>query len=291
MISAFARLARIIGLLGLAAGLAACSTIKLGYNNIDDVAYWWLDSYVDFSAEQATRVREDLRRLHRWHRAEELPRIGALLHRIEDIVPGAISPEQACSFMPQVQERIKALSERAEPAVVTLALGLSAAQIAHLEKKYQRNGAEFRKEWVQLAPAKLREKRLKAFLERSEMVYGPLEAAQRTALEREMEKSVFDAKRLLAERERRQQDALRTLRKVAGQPIAISEARTLIRGYLERVQSPPDPAHKAHMDTLLDENCRTVSVVHNATTPAQREVAVRRLMGWQRDMRELAAPQ
>ncbi len=55
------RLGRIICLLGLAAALAACSAIKLGYNNIDDVAYWWLDSYVDFSDEQTPRVREDLR--------------------------------------------------------------------------------------------------------------------------------------------------------------------------------------------------------------------------------------
>jgi hypothetical protein len=67
------RLARIIVLPALVAGLAACSAIKLGYNNLDEIAYWWLDSYVDFTDDQAPRAREDLARLHWWHRNEELP--------------------------------------------------------------------------------------------------------------------------------------------------------------------------------------------------------------------------
>src|SRR6185369_14770287 len=70
------RLGRIIGLLALAAALSACSAIKFAYNNIGEVAYWWLDSYVEFSDEQSLRVREDLTRLHLWHRTNELPRFG-----------------------------------------------------------------------------------------------------------------------------------------------------------------------------------------------------------------------
>src|SRR5882724_11445070 len=66
------RLGRIIGLLALATALAGCSAIKLGYNNLDHLAYWWLDSYVDFSGEQGTQVRENLAQLHQWHRTEEL---------------------------------------------------------------------------------------------------------------------------------------------------------------------------------------------------------------------------
>jgi hypothetical protein len=285
------RLARIIGLLGLAAVLASCSTIKLGYSNLDDIAYWWLDSYVDFSDDQATRVREDLQRLHRWHRTEELPRIGALLARMEQVAPNNISPEQACAFVPPIRERLAAVSARAEPAVVTLAMGLSPEQLIHLEKKYAKNDAEFRKDWMRITPAKLKEKRLKQFRERSEMIYGPLEEAQVAVLERQLEKSAFDPRRLLALREHRQQDILSTLRKVAGRPIEIAEARLLMHGVMERSQSPVDPAHKAYSDLLLAEACSNFSAVHNATTPAQRETARRRLQAWQRDTRDLASPQ
>jgi hypothetical protein len=285
------RLARIIGLLGLAAALGACSTVKLGYNNLDDIAYWWLDSYVDFDDDQATRAREDLQRLHRWHRAEELPRIGALLQRMEQLALGNVSPEQSCAFVPLLRERLVAVAERAEPAVVTFAMGMSPEQLQHLKKRYEKNDAEFRKDWLRPPPAEMKEKRSKQFRERSEMIYGPLEDAQVAVLERLLDKSAFDPRRLLALREHRQRDILATLGKVAGKPIEIAEARALMRGLFQRALSPVDPAHKAYTDTLVEESCRNFSVMHNATTPAQRETAKRRLQAWQRDVRDLAGPQ
>src|SRR3954451_17700071 len=84
-------LARIIGLLTFAAALSGCSAIKLGYNNLDEIAYWWVDRYLDFNEEQSRRVREDLARLHRWHRQEELPEVAAILHRMEQLAPDDVS--------------------------------------------------------------------------------------------------------------------------------------------------------------------------------------------------------
>src|SRR3954471_20772192 len=110
-------LARIIGLLTFALALSGCSAIKLGYNNLDEVAYWWVDSYVDFTNEQSRRVRQDLGRLDRWHRQEELPEIIAMLQRMEQLAPEDVSPAQACSFVPQVRERLHALADQGEPAI------------------------------------------------------------------------------------------------------------------------------------------------------------------------------
>ena len=76
-----ANVARIIGLLSVAVALAGCSAIKLGYNSLPQVSSWWLDGYIDFSDEQEPRVRDDLARLHQWHRRQELPKIGALLQK------------------------------------------------------------------------------------------------------------------------------------------------------------------------------------------------------------------
>ena len=33
--------------------LSGCSALRLGYNNGPQLAWWWLDNYVDFSSEQA----------------------------------------------------------------------------------------------------------------------------------------------------------------------------------------------------------------------------------------------
>jgi uncharacterized protein DUF6279 len=285
------RLGRIIGLLALVAALAGCSAVKLGYNNLADVTYWWLDSYVDFDDEQATRVREDLARLHLWHRAQELPRLAQMLHKMEQLVPGDITPAQACQFVTQLRERFNATAAHAEPMAITLAIGLSAEQLRHLERKYARNNTEFRKEWVRPGPAEVAEKRFKLFLDRTESVYGGLDERQRTVLRRQLEQSTFDGQRVLAERVRRQQDALQILRRLTGEPLPFDDARGLLRGYLARVQEPPDPVQRRYQQGLIDEGCRVFAGLHNSTTAQQRQAAVRRLRAYQRDLRELATSQ
>jgi hypothetical protein len=282
-------LRRIIGLLALAAALSACSAVKLGYNNLDELAYWWLDSYVEFNDEQTPRVRDDLARLHLWHRTHELPRLAQMLRALEELAPGDVSPAHGCAIFTQLRERLNATAEQAEPAVVTLAMSLTPEQLQHLERKYARNNAEYRKDWVRLAPAEVAEKRFRLFLERSENIYGSLDEPQRAVLLRQVEQSIFDASRLLAERMRRQQDALQTLRKLAGEPVPFSDARNLLRGYLARVQEPPEAAGRRYQQDLIDEGCRNFAGLHNSTTAAQRQAAVRRLRAYQRDLSELAA--
>jgi hypothetical protein len=284
-------LARIIGLLTFVAVLSGCSAIKLGYNNLDEIAYWWLDRYLDFNEDQSRRVREDLTRLHRWHRQEELPEIATILHRMEQLAPDEVSPAQACSFVPQWRERLHALAGRAEPAIVTLAMDITPDQLAHLERTYRKKDAEYREEWVELTQAELWDKRAKQFRERSEMIYGRLDEPQRLVMRERVEHSIFDPARLLAQRRRLQQDALQTLRKVTAPSMTIAEARALIHGLLERVEEPSDPAARTYQDALIEEGCRNLSALHNSTSAEQRQAAARRLRAYQRDLRELATGQ
>jgi hypothetical protein len=284
-------LRRIIGPLAIAAVLAGCSAVKLGYNNFAEVAYWWLDSYIEFSDEQAPRVRQDLARLHSWHRTQELPRLAEMLHRMEELAPADITDAQACAFVPRIRERLQATANQAQPALITLAMTLSTDQLRHLERKYERNNAEYRKKWIEPPPAEVADKRLHQFLERSESIYGSLDEPQRIVLRRQLEHSVFDGRKVLAERMRRQQDALRTLRRLSAEPLSFADAGALMRGYFARVDEPPDPAHRRYQRALMDEGCRAFASLHNSTTPAQRDAAVGRLLAYQRDLRELAAQQ
>lgn len=285
------RIVRIIGAAALAAALAACSAVKLGYNALDDVGYWWLDGYAAFTDDQGLRVREELGRLHAWHRANELPRLAQLLQRMEQLAPGALTPAQACAFVPELMGRFHATWDQAEPTAAALALQLSPRQLRHLQRKYAENNRKFQRDWVEVAADELKEKRFKVLLERLEMVYGRLEEPQRAVLRAGIERSVFDAQRTLAERQRRQNDLLQLLRRYAGSPTAVPEVRGALRGYVNRVFQSPDPAYRAYQQAQQEEGCRIVAAVHESTSAAQREQAVRRLRDYQRDLRELAAAQ
>ena len=279
-------LARIIGVLALAAGLAACSAIKLGYNSLPELAYWWLDGHVDFTDTQSPQVREELAKLHLWHRGNELPRIAELLGRLEQLAPGAVTPAQVCGFVAEVRTRLSAVAQQAEPGLVAAALALTPRQLQHLERKYRNGNAEWRQEWIGLPPTELADKRFKQALERAENIYGKLDEPQRNAVRQWVDQSTFDAQRVFTERQRRQQDLLQTLRRLADNP---TEGARLLRDYIERVQRSPDPDYRRYQDQVMEEGCRYSAAIHDSTTAAQREQAVRRLRAYQRDLRELSA--
>jgi hypothetical protein len=283
------RVARIIGALAMAVALAGCSALKLGYATLPEVAYWWLDGYVDLEEAQSQRVREDLQRLHAWHRTSELPRVVALLQRIERMAPQDVSPAQVCAFEGELRARYLALRERAEPAIVTNALEITPEQRQHLERKYARNNREFEKDWIRATPAEQMDRRVKMVVERMETVYGTVSDAQRAVLRQHFEASPFPAAQVLAERRRRQQDTLALLQRMSTEKMSLAEARTAVRGLLERFAESPDPAYRAYQAAAVQDLCRLVATTHNAATPAQRDHAVRRLRGWQRDLGELSS--
>jgi len=284
-----AHLARIIGALLLLPLLAGCSAIKLGYNSLPELAYWWLDGHVDFTETQSPQVRDDLGRLHAWHRAQELPRLAEVLARMEQLASGPVTPAQACGIVAEIEARLAGVAIHAEPAVAAIALSLEPRQLRHLERKYRGNNADWRRDWIGTSPEERNAKRFEQALDRAESIYGRLDEPQRAVLRQWAERSPFDAERVLAERERRQQDLLQTLRRLRETPDDAVRARTAMREYVARVQRSPDADYRRYRQDVLDDACRTFAALHDSTTPAQREQAVRRLRAYQRDLRELAA--
>lgn len=269
--------------------LSGCNALKLGYNNVDQAAFWWFDGYLRFDQDQTRRVREDIARLHRWHRSEELPQLAAVLASAAQLAAGNVSSDQACTLAAAARDRVGAVADRMEPAAVTLALGLSAGQLLNLQTKYEDNNRVYRKDWIALDAGKREEKRVRLFQDRMESIYGSLDDAQLQILRGQLRNSVFDPALQLRQRQRRQSDILQTLRQLAGKPVPLAQARMEVHGLLQRGLRPTDPQDRALQDALLQEGCRTLAAVHNGTTPQQRQLAVRRLRGYQSDLDELAA--
>jgi hypothetical protein len=286
---------RIIGLAGLGLALVllqGCSAIKLAYNNLPDIGYWWIDSYIDMNDEQSPKVRDELIRLQQWHRSAELPKVIELLQKLQRLAPADTSAEVVCGLFADVRNRTDAVIAQAEPAAVALAMSITPSQITHLEAKYAKNNAEWRSSWGKGGPAERRERRLKSSVERAEQFYGTLGERQLAALRASIERSDFDPQLSFAERIRRQQDLIQTLRRVGTEapsprPTA-AQATTLLRGYQERSTTSPNPAYRAYMDRATLDACRTIAQLHNATSPEQRERARQRLAAYERDARELA---
>lgn len=272
--------------------LGACSAVRLAYSNLPEVGYWWIDGYADLGETQSLQLRNDLSRLHDWHRSNELPRIADLLRQIQRDALADTSATDLCRIYDQLREHIDVVTVQAEPAALTLAMSLTPAQIQHIEGKFTTRNTQWRRDWASGDRAKRLEKRLVSAIDRAEQFYGTLDDKQRAVLQAGLARSSWDPQRSFPERLRRQQDLLQTLRTISGaegtaRPTA-QQSANLLRSYLRRTMESPDPAFRAYAQSTIQENCITYAQLHNSTSAEQRARAVARIAAYERDARELA---
>ncbi len=269
--------------------LGGCSAVRFGYNQAPDLAYWWLDGYVDFTDVQTPRVRQELAAWFAWHRATQLPDYAALLSRTQAQITEPTTPAQACQWYEEASARFDTAFERALPAVAAIVQTATPQQLLHLERKFAKNNEELVSDYAQADAEERARISAKRVVERAEFFYGRLDEAQRERLIKSLPTSPFDADVWLAERKARQQDLLQTMRRLLAEKAGTEQIQTAVRVLVERSRRSPREPYRAYQQRLTQYNCAMAAQTHNLTTPAQRRVAVQKLKGWEDDFRALAA--
>jgi hypothetical protein len=276
-------------IVALAVGLAGCSALRLGYSQGPTLAYWWADRHLDFDDRQAQRVREGLRDWFAWNRQQQLSGVADMLARAQRELPGPTSAAQLCRWNDELVVSLYQAYEQALPAMAEVALSLQPAQLKHLEGRYQRSNADFKDDFLQPQPKQRLEASVKRAIERAETLYGRLDDAQRSLIARGVAASPFDGDLWMAERLARQQDVLGSLRRWTSEASSTDQVRAGLRTLAQQTQSSHREPYRAYQQRLLAYNCQFAADIHNATTPAQRQQAVKKLKGWEQDLRALAA--
>ncbi|MEI8031216.1 MAG: DUF6279 family lipoprotein [Comamonadaceae bacterium] len=290
--SLFFNLRHIIGALLsvlLTLSLMGCSAVKLGYNNAPELGYWWLDSYLDFNEAQSIKLRADLTALQSWHRQSELPLYVNTLEKLQRLASADVNSAQLCVLFDELRPRLQALLDQAAPTVVALAPTLSETQLEHLARQFDKRSQKWRDEWQDGSASQRNARRVKQLTDRAELFYGRLEQAQLAALRAGVAGSIFDAGLSYRESQRRQQDALQTLRKIQDAQAEGLSVSTEMRALLERALNSPDASYRNYMDKSIQESCRTFANLHNSTTPAQRLRLMETLKDYESDARALMA--
>ena len=281
------RIIGVLGLLAVAGVLQACSVMKLAYNQAPDLAYWYLDDYLDLTGEQSLRVKASLSQLQAWHRQTQLPVYITALQQLQQQIPSDITAAAACKVATDIRNNLGAVAHRAESLAAGVAIMLQPGQLKHLEKKFAKTNAKAEDEMEEDREKTRQGKRYEQMLSRAESLYGTLDEPQRAVIARRLEQSRFDVRVLFAEKKRRQHDALQTLQPMATGQSSAAQAQAALRGLVERTMNPLEPVYRRYLDQLSQENCQSFAELHNSTTPAQRSKAVETLKGYEQDFRIL----
>jgi hypothetical protein len=280
--------------------LQGCSTVRLAYNQAPLVVDWYLNDYVDFSAAQKPALKSALDQVHVWHRQTQLPAYVETLQKMQRQIAEPLTPARACDFYEEIQEHVLTtlqgmvrLDQSATGAISLQKLAnLDASQLAFMERKFSKSNIKYREDYLSGTPQQLREKRFEKSLERTEMLYGKLDERQQSMLQTRLGQSGFDPQRAYAERLRRQQDMLQTMRSLASPsgPSA-AQAAAALEGVFNRAILSPDLSFRHDARQIKLHNCQTFADLHNSTTPAQRQKALAKLQSYEQDVRALLRQQ
>lgn len=271
--------------LALATSVAACGAARLAYNQAPNLTYWWLDEYVDFTAEQTPVVRDKINAFFDWHRTEELPEYSRRLEAWQALATRNITANEACTEYDAIRERIDRATERMIPDLARMAVQLSPEQLQAIQRRQAERNAEFAEDHLEPPREQEVADRLKKAVERSERLYGTLTTEQRALLREQLERSPWDPQRTHAERLRRQADLLQTLQDAKARP---EQAEALVRGHIERIARSPTPGYADYSRRLVQHGCAQFAALHNSTSEAQRTQAVSALRGYADDVVRLA---
>jgi hypothetical protein len=270
--------------------LQGCSAVKLGYQQLPTLSYWWLDSAVSFNDSQSTRVKEALSQVHQWHRTQELPTYLELLQRGIDLSQGPVQASQVCGVWTDIQTRMdrsmRVMVSQAAPVVTQL----GPRQLSHLARHFETKNEAWDKEWLQGSAAERLERRTEKTLERYQSFYGDLTAAQTALIKTQVSQSPWQPEWGRQERLRREQELLSALRKLAQSDMPQEQAEAELWRVWQRWFMPPNETDRMVMQKMSQQACENLTQLHNTTSPEQRQRLVRKMRGYERDLRELMKP-
>ena len=271
--------------------LTGCSAVRLGYNNLPDIASWWLDSYIDFTDTQGPQAKVALQKLQTWHRKEELPAIAELLVQAQTLAPQNITPEQACKIWEGAQVRIESFIQESSRLAAPVVFQLSAKQLKHLEKEWATRNEDWKKQWVQGTPDSRIKKRVDLAAERFNSFYGDLNLEQRQVLKQQFLQSTWSPEASYQRRLKRQQEQLMALQAMSSEitkpAMPLPQVEKALQSLILQSVRPKDAGDLSKQLQLEQQACQNLAQLHNTMSPAQRLKAQRKLKDYETDVREL----
>jgi hypothetical protein len=78
------------------------------------------------------------------------------------------------------------------------------------------------------------------------------------------------------------------LRRLAAPQMSRTEAEAEIGTYVQRLDRSPNDDYRRYTKRLVAYNCAFAAALHNSTSAEQRRFAAKKLLGYERELRDLA---
>lgn len=268
----------------------ACSDVNVGafnvvYAHADWLAQKTIARYADLDESQRALLQTQLRRLHHWHRARELPLYADLVDELARRVSRHLTAEDTAWIIRVIDERRQAIALRAADDLAPVLVTLTAEQRSQIAAQLARDNARFERSQLDPGPQRTVRSRSDWLVGQMEHWIGPLTSSQRIRIAMVSAATVdFPAARL-AERRRRQQVFL--------QLIGSTRDEALLRPALASLLALPrkgaDESYGLAVTRYEEELKRMIVDIDASLSADQRDTASARLHRFAGALRERSA--
>ncbi len=282
------RLLAVALLLGL---LAACSLGRLGYDNGDTIAYWWLNGYLDFDTSQRPWVRQRIDTLFAWHRHTQLRTYVPILTTARQQLDRTVTKADVMSVYDDITKAIDRTVEQAAPDLADLAMAMNADNMEALKKKFDATNRKFRKDYLDGDREERQEHRYKLVMEWAEYWFGDFSDEQEVIIRRASDARPLNNEFWVEDRKERQQALFALLDHIHRDKLSHEAATVLIKTYIADnflTRSEASPEMQTFFAASKDGLAQLTVTIVNLTTPKQRAHAKEKLQQWVDDFNTLS---
>ena len=276
--------------------LAACSSLRLGYNNADTLLMYAADSYLDLDSEQDAFARERVRALLAWHRRTQLREYARLLEsvqqRLDSTAAQPLTAAEVLAIQRQGADHMLTVGRQAAPDLVRLARMLKPEQIDYLSTKLAKDTDKLRRERrvaVSTAASVASEARIKANLDRARTWLGRVTPEQEQLIREAALATPAAERRWIDNRERRQLALVALAEQVRQPSLSVDAAAALMNRHFAELAEPADPAERTAALAGREASARLMAQLLNAAAPDQKAHLMKKLRGYSTDLMLLAS--
>lgn len=264
--------------------LAACSTTRFAYNQLDWIVVWYLNGYFSLDEAQETQLRDAVARNLEWHRQTQLPTYAEFARALAGDADGTVTAETLELRYETMIEFWDAMIDHALPDVSAFFLALSDEQVDEFIENLEENNQELWDEYAGETPEERIERRERAAFKGFKRVIGRLTDDQKELIRSYMS-NMHDVSEYWIESRRQWQLDFRDLIIERPPEPAFSER-------LEAMMMDPNRTDDSAYREKVEENRQTFMAMTVALsailTDEQRERFSDRMMKFARDFEVLA---
>ena len=266
--------------LAAAALLAACTALRLAYDNADTYLLFRAKSYLDLDAKGSDELDERIDEFFAWHRRTALPQYARLSEEAAKRVTRGLSREDLVwgydSLVAHARQSLRFAAERVAPLLDRL----TPQQVAHMERRFAEDNRKFAREYLRGSEAERRKRRARRLEERLEDWLGNLSHVQAEKVKQFSERTPLYDELRAKDRQRMQAEFVDMIRK--------REVQKRLPDWIANWDHGRDPAHLAASERFRQEYLTLLLEIDKTLSSEQRNRAAANFRRYAEDFRVLA---